>query len=666
MCGIVGVIDLKHRRAGDALLRMTEQLRHRGPDDEGYALFHLDENLVEACGGNDSTSSGARRVGGAPVPRCEVALGHRRLSILDPTPAGHQPMSSPDSSCWIAYNGEVYNYREIRHELEDLGHQFVTRTDTEVVLAAYDEWGASCLERFNGMWALVIVDLRNGRLFCARDRFGIKPLYVYQDGSFLALASEIKALLAHPEVRTEPNEAIIYDYLALGSLDHTPDSFFRGIRALPSGSSLVVDLRSGMTQTAVWWSASTASVETSTGLSDSPVVRFQELLTDSVRIRLRSDVPIGTCLSGGLDSSSIVGILAQELRQNHEGLRSLLGDRQRTFTACYEDQEIDESTYADAVIRSADLDAHSVWPSGDELWRDIARLVRTQDEPFSSSAIYSQWRVMQLAGVSGIKVLLDGQGADEVLAGYHYYFGPWLAEAARKLNLRLLFQRIASVAGATERSRSFLWALMLYSVAPPSLRALALALWGGGRRTNPPVPIRDLDRGFARRHKERNQVFARHLPTGNLRGQLVQDLATWSLPALLRYEDRNSMAFSLEARLPFLDFRLAEYALGLPDSFRIRDGWSKRILRDSMEGVIPDVIRWRRSKLGFATPQNRWTEEGRARVERILGESTLHVAPFLSSHVGRSFENPSRCSPHEIPGWWRILCLELWLRTYWL
>ena len=430
MCGIAGYhvagapADARRARA------MADRLVHRGPDDHGVVL-------IDTRTGAAWAEDGAPGTAGAAGASYDLALAHRRLAVLDPSAAGHQPMASPDGRRWVVYNGEIYNYVELRDELARRGHAFRTGTDTEVLLAAYAEWGAGCLARFNGMWAFALWDADARQLFCARDRFGVKPLYYATGPGWFAFGSEIKALLAHPAVPRRPNAAAVYDFLALRLADHTDETFFDGIHRVPAAHALVY--RPGAAPALRrYWDCRPAPRDPLGAAGEAhAIARFRELFDDAVRIRLRADVPVGTCLSGGVDSSSIV-VTANPL----------LGARQRTFSACSEDPRFDERRFIDEVIAATGAASHRVFPSGARLWDELGALVDQMDEPFHSTSQYAQYAVMRLVREAGVTVTLDGQGADELMAGYPAYHGVYLATLLR-----------AGRVGAAAREAAATWRL---------------------------------------------------------------------------------------------------------------------------------------------------------------------------------------------------------------
>ena len=407
MCGIAGLFSLGDRDPDRALVEsMLDSLVHRGPDDEGCAALG------------------------------PAVLGMRRLSILDPTPAGHQPMSSPDGRYTIVYNGEIYNFLELADELALLGHTFTSASDTEVLLAAYAAWGTDCVRRFNGIWAFAIWDARERTLFLCRDRFGVKPLFLAEGGGNLAFASEIKALLGLPWVSADPDPAVVGKYLSGGSLARGSRTFFREIDCFPAAHSLLVSPTGKRWD--CYWPAPALSTDTSFGRrpgDDDKIAEFKALLIDAVALQLRSDVAIGSCLSGGMDSSSIVSIAAGLRSKNLLAPGRRHKEREATpqlaFFAQFREAGIDERPYVDAVVAATGVDLHTTTPDATMFLESLPGILHAQDEPFVSTSIVAQYHVMRIAHEAGIKVLLDGQGADELLAGYVKYPAIRLAGALR-------------------------------------------------------------------------------------------------------------------------------------------------------------------------------------------------------------------------------------------
>ncbi|HEU0301671.1 MAG TPA: asparagine synthase (glutamine-hydrolyzing) [Longimicrobium sp.] len=668
MCGI-SVLYAPAPLATAALVRgMTDAVRHRGPDDEGFALFAGGGAEPWCFGGGDTPAEAFARPSryaprpGAPPHGGFLALGHRRLSILDVSPAGHQPMCGEDGRLWLVFNGEVYNYLELRDELRALGHRFRTETDSEVILAAYRQWGADCLRRFNGMFALAIADLERRVLFAARDRFGVKPLYGWvSPAGMLALGSEIKQFAALPGWRARLNGQRAYDFLNWRITDHTRETLFDGVFQLRGGELLEVDLAPGMRGEALpftpgepvearaWYELRPAPFE---GSFEQAAERFRELLVDSVRLRLRADVPVGTCLSGGLDSSSVVCAMELLLRESGGGV-------QKTFSACAREARYDERRWVEEVVRHTRVEPHYVYPGLDTLFDDLPRLAWHQDEPFGSTSIYAQWHVFRLARENGVTVMLDGQGADEQLAGYHVYFAPLFAA----LLLRGRWGALAREVRGARRVHGYGPAAAARMVAPvlvpPALRAAARRL--GGRTETAPEWL-DLERLGAR---PGDPLADRGTTSASVRGLSHAQLTATNLQMLLHWEDRDSMAHSIEARVPFLDYRLVEFVLGLPDRYKISEGVTKRVLRESMRGLLPEPVRTRMDKLGFVTPEETWVrqeaparfrEAVRGAVERSRGV----LRPAASQKLERMIDGRE---PFEFFPW-RLISFAAWLEAF--
>lgn len=612
MCGICGVVALDRPPETAVAQAMLARLRHRGPDGEGV--------FTDDAG---------------------AALCHARLAIIDLSDGGRQPFASADGSRQLLHNGEIFNYVELRRELEAHGYRFRTHTDTEVVLHAFDHWGEECIHRFNGMWAIVLWDARRRRLWCSRDRFGIKPLAYRWDGARFVFASEPQALLADPRTSVEPELDAIRDFVEQGYVDHGDETFFAGIRQLPPGHSLVVD-DTGL-RVDRWWSLEPADVD------GDAIETFRDLFVDAVRIRLRSDVPLGTALSGGLDSSAVAVTIDHLLRTEAESARQV-GQRQQTFTIWFDEPQHDERRYADAVARQILSEPHHLTFDDEEAVGLLPAVVAAQGEPFGSTSIVAQWVVMQAAARQGLKVMLDGQGGDETLAGYEsttrsYRFADLVASG-----------RLATLAREM-RSSSAGASALLQALVTPALPERA-RWWARARRDRGDLVVHP----SLRRRTRRSAPIrgSGHLPD-RLRRQYHLILAQRGLPELLRYEDRNSMAHSLEGRVPFLDHRLVEFAYGLPAEALYRDGTTKRILRDALTDLLPPEVRSRRDKLGFVTPEHRFLAGALGRFgSSILDTSRARSRGFVD--VDETLRRlAAGVSPRPV---WRAVCLELWAQTF--
>jgi asparagine synthase (glutamine-hydrolysing) len=613
MCGLCGIVELGRPPEVDTAAAMAAALDHRGPDGNG--AWH-DKG---------------------------VALGFRRLAIIDLSATGMQPFASDDGALQLLHNGEIYNYRELRRELEARGHSFRSQTDTEVVVRAYEEWGDRCVERFNGMWAFALWDGRKRRLFCSRDRFGVKPFYYSWDDGRFAFASELKAFGA---TRTlEPHLPAVRDYLEQGYVDHTDDTFFAGIKKLPPAHSLVVDA-TGMRVDRHW---SLEPRDSPTDAAD----EVRELFFDSVRLRLRSDVPVGTCLSGGIDSSAIVCAVDHLLRTEAENARPV-GDRQRTFTAYFDERGFDERPYAQAVVARTRSQPHWVTFDSRELVDALPAIVRAQDEPFGSTSIVAQWFVMRAAKEAGLTVMLDGQGADETLAGYHGYFGPFFADLLRRGELRRLGSELRAYRTVHGAGIGTTAIALARPFVPERVRWAARGrIKGGAALVHPDLP------GTAVEHVNGSGGSF-------LRRQMELILTRRGLPELLHYEDRNSMAHSLEARVPFLDYRLVELLFSLGSGELIDRGRTKAVLRRALGDVLPPVVRDRVDKLGFVTPEAKWLRNGLGELAAdVFASREFAERGFVNAAAARrSLElhrRGERAAGFEL---WRALCVELWAREF--
>ncbi len=624
MCGIAAIFDPRGVDYAE-LVRMTDSVRHRGPDSEGYVL--LDKTGARAFAGPD-TDPACLRADLPFTPRThdrtgragKVALGHRRLSILDLTPAGHQPMSSGDGRFWIVFNGEIYNFVELRRELESRGHCFMGHSDTEVLLAGYAEWGRDVLPRLRGMFALVLVDTGLGQAFIARDRFGIKPLYYCLLNGRLLVGSEIKQLLLDGGTQ-RANGPRLYDFLNFAIHDHTDQTMFADIKQLPAGHWMSVPLAEPDRLTVCrWWELEPRPFAGS--FAEAGAV-FRGLLQDSVREHLRSDVPVGSCLSGGLDSSSVVCLMRQELD------RSDRHHVQRTFTASSSHVAIDESDWARMVIERVGAEDHWVQPDMAALPELLPDLTWHMDEPFGSSSVLAQWSVFHLARDSGTKVVLDGQGADEQLAGYSAYFGLRLAELARSGRVMELRREVAAIRRLHPGALTSALRTVGYMTIPTALaRPVGRRVGASGQRPDDWLSRRALGvSGFP----DPIASSGGRVPSVNSFG--MAQLNASNLPMLLRYEDRDSMAHSVEARVPFLDHRLVEFSTGLPSDYLIADGITKRVLREAMQGLIPEPIRTRTDKIGFQTAEEQWVRAHPGQVRVLLEQSVELLGGGLTAGV---------------------------------
>jgi asparagine synthase (glutamine-hydrolysing) len=648
VCGIAGLYRLDDRIDLGRLGHMARLLRHRGPDDEGIVLLEPGSRRAWTLGGPDTPPEAyrsphpyapGRRHGGGEVD-FRVGLAFRRLAIVDLSPGGHQPMCDADARHWLVFNGEIYNYVELRAELAAMGERFTSASDTEVILAAYRRWKHDAFARMNGMFAIALWDSEAGELVCARDRLGVKPFYYQWDGRTFAFASEPKALVLTQAQRIAPRLEAIRDLVALDWVDHESATFFEGLWQLPPGHLLGVSERGFWMRR--WWSLDPRR-RAQGGGPDSWSTEFAELFTDAVRIRMRADVEVGSCLSGGLDSSAVVTTAAR------------FADKPlHAFTCAYDEgPAFDERNYVRATVAASGAVSHVIVPDGADFWSVLDRMTFQQDEPTAGPGVYSQWKVMSLAHRAGLRVLLDGQGGDETLAGYERYLPLRLRDLLASGDLVGFANGFQDVARRLGPAHAL--ALVIEPWVPRALFAPLRQRFGQGKDRvlapalrrlpgRPPAP----PAGF-RSAVARQQAF---------------DLLQRLLPSLLRYEDRNSMAFSIETRLPFLDYRVVELAFALPDAAKLDGRTSKAVLRRALADRIPAEILARRDKMGFETPADIWLRS-RYRGElsrRLRTPGPIHdwIDPKAADAVLDQYL-AGRPIGLQI---WRWLALESWARQY--
>jgi asparagine synthase (glutamine-hydrolysing) len=600
MCGIAGLVVRPGTITPEIAGMFLTRLQHRGPDDHGWLAFG--QNLLE-CGREPQFTSNP-----------EVLLIHRRLSILDLSEAGWQPMKSANGRYFIVFNGEIYNYLELRAELEGLGVHFRSHSDTEVLLEALGRWGLDALPRLTGMFAFAVLDTLERKLILARDAFGIKPLYFSVWSGGFAFASEQKALLELPQVSKHVNAQRVYDYLRFGLTDHDSETMFEAMWSLPPAHFMEVSLETAKPAEPVrYWSV---NVEERSSLSfNAATEHLRELFLKSVRLHLRSDVPVGAALSGGIDSSAIV--MAMRALEPKLDLH--------TFSYVADDPIFSEEHWVDLVGHASGATMHKTRARPDDLVRDLGALLATQDEPFGSTSIYAQRRVFELAHEAGIKVMLDGQGADEMLGGYHTFVAARLASLARQGKLAQALEFAHRASNTPGRGKLWLWAGEF--LVPPTLQGPLRRVVGQELMPAWLNATWFAERGV--RTQPAKYTFGNSSEV--LREQLQRALSRTSLPMLLRYEDRNSMAFAIESRVPFLTPQLVQFVASLPEEYLIdRDGLTKAVFRNAMRGIVPDAILDRRDKIGFATPERAWLLEHRVLVERALGSEITTSTPALN------------------------------------
>ncbi|MFI5140865.1 MAG: asparagine synthase (glutamine-hydrolyzing) [Bacteroidia bacterium] len=603
MCGIGGIINLENKSINiiDGAKIISKTLQHRGPDDEGF-LFFKDEDVV--CGYGDDTQKqsinnafnfSAKQHIGQIEQKYTGVFVHRRLSIIDVSESGHQPMCTANGKVWITFNGEIYNYIELREELEQAGYSFKTHSDTEVLLNAYLQWGNECLQKLNGMFAFALYDIENKKLFCARDRSGVKPFYYYFKDGLFCFASEIKALRALPFVETILNERALQHYLLYDAIEYEPEGFLKNVFELAPSHFLELSLSNNDIQIKKYFDVKVNTEFTSYNEPDFLVSKEQteHAVTDAIIKRLRADVPVGCCLSGGIDSSVISGVIAQHNKNFN------------AFTATFPGEKIDESNYAKDVVDFTQANWHTVTPTAEELITDFDSLVYALDIPIWSTSTYAQFRVMQLAKQNNIKVVLDGQGSDELFAGYSHYYTTYVNELLRH-------KKFKQAASEIKNFGNSFWLLYTKENAKRSLH------YNANKKL--------LNTAFVKAHSEPEEMTNSF---SSLNENLHYDFFNHRLKTYLRCEDRCSMYHSVESRTPFADdISLINLAFSIPSSYKINNGTSKYILRESMKNYLPETIYNRRDKMGFVTPHNKWLADLLEKKADLLHSSRLK--PFFA------------------------------------
>ncbi len=659
MCGITGVVALNGRPVDLRVLqRMNDVQAHRGPDGEGF--------VVSWAESNGFCSAFIRHTDqGRSAPPVRVGLGHRRLAILDLSDRGLQPMSAGASGAWIVFNGEIYNHLELRAELESRGRFFNTRTDTEVLLQSYLEWGEQCLEHLEGMFAFAIWDGGRGRLFCARDRLGIKPFYYATPSDHFIFASEIKGLLPFPTLDPAADDDAVLGFLVHGNCDYRERTILRQVSALPAGHALTLDIATGRLRRWPYWKPAPRQDWTELG-DGTRIELLRDLLVRTTRSHLLSDVRAGSCLSGGLDSSAVVSLIGKIWREQPEAA-SAVGDQFHTFTSCYEYPELDEREYALEVANAIGATACLVFPSATDFWETFARMAWHQDMPFSSMSFYTQWRVMRAAKEAGVKVLLDGQGGDEVFGGYAKFRYAYLASLLRAGQIATMARE--AWASVLQRDLYLLDIRRGYRYLPPQLRSIlgVDSLLQDVLRADWEQAVSDESTPATRWWRHTTGNSGDGSPLTVVQSVQIEDILVDTLPLLLRMEDRSSMAFSLEARVPLLDHKLVEFGLSLPDHQKIQGGFSKFAVREATRGLMPEGVRLRRTKLGFAGADQRWLNgELRPQVTELI-EDRLRCDRFIDpAPLRRWYQSPgARTANAEAFGsLFRVMALEMWMRAF--
>jgi asparagine synthase (glutamine-hydrolysing) len=612
MCGISLIVSKDNSPVPEAkIAAITDKIIHRGPDDYGY-FYHNN-----------------------------FAFGHRRLSIIDLSQGGHQPMISENLS--IVYNGEIFNYIELRKELQTLGHAFKTESDTEVILVAYKEWGIRAFDKLNGMWAFAIADTLKNEILLCRDRYGIKPLYYCQTKNYFLAGSEIKQFTALEEFEPILNKEVAVNFLVNGLLNYSTSTFFEGVNELRPGSFLQYNLSNHSQKVTVWYDLR-KKINPNRDTYLEATFKLRSLLIDSIKLRMRSDVPVGCCLSGGLDSSSIVSVI-----KSHE----LEPPWFSTITACFNDERHNEQPYSDTVTEMTGFKSHKIFPELKDLFNkgQMDTMIYHHDQPFSGGTHFLEFCVYKAARQLNLTVMQGGQGPDEYLGGYDDYYYAYATECLRKFRLKKFFDFF------NERSANlgvhFGQELIAYirSVFWISLSGKIKSALGINSFTWLSTPYQLLAKNAL--------VYYRN---GSIKGLSLNQMMYNSLPYQMHSEDRNSMLFSVESRLPFLDHRLVEYGIALPSHYKLRKGVTKRVLRDAVS-ELPESIRERKHKMGFVSPDAEWLVSQAPEVRKQLKEAIVNSGFFtvdLLINFDRFVEGEANFSPL----FFRAIALNRFLKIF--
>ena len=627
MCGIAGFISKTKIQENDInkIKVMTDRIAHRGPDAEGEW--------------NDD----------------KVAFGHRRLSIIDLDIKSNQPMVSSDGNYIIVFNGEIYNYIELREQLEKKGAIFRTNSDTEVIIEAYRAYGTECFNMFNGMWAFALYDLRKEQVIFCRDRFGIKPLYITDNDKVFAFASEIKSIIAAFPEENIPNSNSIYRYLTFSVNEDTDENtFYKNVKIFPAAHYMIYDLKDNSNKLAAYWGINESEFYDKWIEGKNPVKTFKALFEDAIKLRLRADVEVGACLSGGLDSSAIVGCASKKY-----------GKKMHTFSSIYTDKECNEEPYIRSVNEKWNTIPHYIKPDDYEenFTEYIKDITYHHDQPTAGASLYSQYMVMK--GVKGhVKVVLDGQGADELFAGYIQYYAHYIADL---INRNTLMARCKAIRMLTIVKKE--WPDIIGAVSTDTI-----------------VKLVGLENSFLFQNKKKieslrtkrsTQIFTDNFLkmvndnyqkkdvelSSRLNTRLCNDVINKSIPALLHNEDGNSMAFSIESRVPFLDYRIVEFAMALDGKYKIKNQWTKWIIRKACKEYLPAKVVKRKNKMGFPAPFCRWLRDGKSKDEIrqvIFDFSKRNIVPKETIEKIYAEHEEGRVDHSDIL--FRFYSMELWTR----
>ncbi|MFO0357504.1 MAG: asparagine synthase (glutamine-hydrolyzing) [Sphingobacteriaceae bacterium] len=601
MCGIAGII-LKKRSSipiAHTALQMSNAIKHRGPDGEG--LLVITNETCKPFKTNSTPSFQTKSVSYLPnevfqneIDNTQAVFIHRRLAIIDLNDTGHQPMCDSTSTIWITYNGEIYNFKELKEELIKAGHQFISGSDTEVLINSYKEWGTNCVEKLNGMWAFCLYDKNKQLYFASRDRLGVKPFYYINNTELFAFASEQKALIKAHLIKASFNEKAAHNYLTNNLLENESNNFFDGITELWPGENLIINANNGTVSSHRYFDASTLQNQQNNDLSDDALIeKISEKIEQAIVMRMRSDVEVGTCLSGGIDSSIIACYMAKQIKQPIH-----------CFTSVFKNGATNEEPFAELVSNKINAKHHKTEPEIEAFEKDLLELIYALDAPIWDSSTYAQFRVMRLSKENKIKVVLDGQGADELFAGYHHHF---ISLWDQVKNEKGMFKALQLI---NESNTTFPSPLLFY-LKQKIKKHLPLATQHHLTMLKP---------SFINSNELANSN--NFLP--NLNAQLINDLGSVRLKSFLRCEDRCGMWHSVESRTPFSDdIELMQLAFSFDGKRKIKNGVSKYLLREAAKNIIPEEIYRRYDKVGFETPMFNWIKQLKPKIHEAISSANF-------------------------------------------
>lgn len=600
MCGIVGFSGAPD---SDTLKKMSDSIFHRGPDDEGF------------------------------IVNSAFSVGFRRLAIVDLTSSIY-PLTNEEGTIKVVLNGEIYNYEKLRQELINLGHKFKTHSDTEVIAHGYEEWGKGVVKRLRGMFVFVIYDEINQELFIARDRVGIKPFYYTEVEDRIVFSSEIKGILSGFDINREPNDANVMKFLAYRVHDIDETTFFKNIKRLLSGHTMTIRA-DGSFVIEKYWNPTYNSNFASTKSDEEYAAEFREKFLETIKLHLIADVPVGTTLSGGLDSSGVTSLAAKFYKEEHSDQKLY------SFSAIHPGETINEEGFIDSVVEYTGVESIKVTPNVDEFWSELDLWTYFQEEPVISGAPYAYYVVMREAR-KYVTVILSGQGGDELLAGYiPYFMSYWHSAWDQKKPLKALSE--------------------LFSGRDLYMKFILMKLDSYFQKSNQIRPVEFLTKDILSKLEIPRFVHKR-----NLNERLFEDVTSSTTQCLLRYEDKNSMANSLESRVPFYDHEMVEYIFNLPMDQKIKHGWNRYVYRNAMKGLMPDRNRLRRSKIGFTNPEWEWIERKKDRFMSIFDSEKFRSRKYWDAD--KVVQGFNKALKNELRGdilfFWRLFSVEMWLRIF--